>query len=67
MVKVSFGSAAPVRLLELQTYDLHLMPTSAARRWATALENELLQTAVELWRLHFATGHWRGDLLAARM
>jgi len=48
MVKVSFGSAAPVRLLELQTYDLHLMPTSAARRWATALENELLQTAVEL-------------------
>jgi hypothetical protein len=29
----SFGSAAPVRLLELRTYDLHLMPTSAARPW----------------------------------
>jgi hypothetical protein len=26
---VSSGSAAPVRLLELRTYDLHLMPTSA--------------------------------------
>jgi hypothetical protein len=30
---VGLGSAAPVRLLELRTYDLHPMPTIATRPW----------------------------------
>ena len=47
-VYFGFGSAAPVRLLELRTYDLHLMPTSACTTVGDCLENELLRTAVEL-------------------
>ena len=42
------GSAVPVWPLELRTYPLHPMPSSAARPWATALENERLRTAVGL-------------------
>ena len=52
-----FGSAVPVRLLELRTYALCRMLTGVARPCATALENERLQATVCLWRLHFETGH----------
>ena len=46
------GSAVPVRLIELRTYALGRMPTSAARQCATALGNEHLRVAVGLWRLY---------------
>src|SRR5664279_3483904 len=61
------GSAVPVRLVELRTYALRRMPTSAARSSATALENEHLRAAVGRWRLYFETGRWRGDFLAEAM
>jgi hypothetical protein len=35
-------------MLELRTYGLHPVTTSAARSWATGLEDESLRTAVEL-------------------
>ena len=63
----STGSVAPGRLIKLQTYSLHRVPTSAARSSATASENGRAQPAVGLRRLYFGTGRWRGEFPADRM
>ena len=43
------------------------MPISAARPWATALENGPVLAAAHRRQLYFETGRWRGASLAAWM
>lgn len=62
-----YGSAVPVRLIELRTYTLHRMPTGAARPCATAFQNEQLRVVVGPWRLYFETGRWCGNFVADAM
>ena len=58
------GSAVLVRLIELRTYALRRIADQCHRQCVTALENEHLRAAVDLWRLYFETGRRRGDYLA---
>ena len=61
------GSASSAFRTADITYRAHRMPIGAAKRWATALENDRVRVAVALWRLYFGTGHWLDDFLIARM
>lgn len=62
-----YGSAAPVRPIELLAQRNHQVPTCAAGSCATALENWHLRVAVGVCRLYFETGHRCRDFLIARM